>query len=174
MKKIFNFFATILLLIPILAKADNYPINKNIDIKHYVFQLRLTDSNDEIIGTTQVTVNFKLAGMQNFRLDLINKTTEKKDKGMVVEGVSISNTAVNYTHENDALIIYLPKNSVVNRDCKAHDLKNLYIVDSSIFVTSAGVNPENTIQALALRAGDAIAQRLSGDKNQRMGSDIDG
>jgi aminopeptidase N len=52
--------------------------------------------------------------MQNFRLDLINKTTEKKDKGMVVEGVSISNTAVNYTHENDALIIYLPKNSVVN------------------------------------------------------------
>ena len=32
MKKIFNFFATILLLIPILAKADNYPINKNIDI----------------------------------------------------------------------------------------------------------------------------------------------
>jgi len=67
-----------------------------------------------------------------------------------------------------------PKNSVVNRDCKAHDLKNLYIVDSSIFVTSAGVNPANTIQALALRAGDAIAQRLSGDKNQRMGSDIDG
>ena len=114
MKKIFNFFATILLLIPILAKADNYPINKNIDIKHYVFQLRLTDSNDEIIGTTQVTVNFKLAGMQNFRLDLINKTTEKKDKGMVVEGVSISNTAVNYTHENDALIISLPKNSVAN------------------------------------------------------------
>jgi aminopeptidase N len=114
MKKIFNFFATTLLLIPIVAKADNYPINKNIDIKHYVFQLRLTDSNDEIIGTTQVTVNFKLAGMQNFRLDLINKTTEKKDKGMVVEGVSISNTAVNYTHENDALIIYLPKNSVVN------------------------------------------------------------
>jgi choline dehydrogenase-like flavoprotein len=65
-----------------------------------------------------------------------------------------------------------PKNSVVNRDCKAHDLKNLYIVDSSIFVTSAGVNPANTIQALALRAGDAIAQRLSGDKNQKMGSDI--
>jgi hypothetical protein len=74
MKKIFNFFATILLLIPILAKADNYPINKNIDIKHYVFQLRLTDSNDEIFVTTQVTVIFKQAGMHNFRLYLINKT----------------------------------------------------------------------------------------------------
>ena len=108
------FFNIILYTLPLFAWADQYPINKNIDIKHYVFQLRLTDSNDEIIGTTQVTVNFKQAGMQNFRLDLINKSTEKKDKGMVLEGVSIYNTTVNYTHENDALIIYLPKSSVAN------------------------------------------------------------
>ena len=115
MKKLTKYFFNIILYtLPLFAWADQYPINKNIDIKHYVFQLRLTDSNDEIIGTTQVTVNFKQAGMQNFRLDLINKSTEKKDKGMVVEGVSISNTTVNYTHENDALIIYLPKSSVAN------------------------------------------------------------
>jgi aminopeptidase N len=115
MNKLTKYFFNILLYtLPLFAWADQYPINKNIDIKHYVFQLRLTDSNDEIFGTTQVTVNFKQAGMQNFRLDLINKSTEKKDKGMVVEGVSISNTTVNYTHENDALIIYLPKSSVAN------------------------------------------------------------
>jgi aminopeptidase N len=108
------FFNIILCTPPLFAWADQYPVNKNIDIKHYIFQLRLTDSNDEIIGTTQVTVNFKQAGIQNFRLDLINKSTEKKDKGMIVEGVSISNTTVNYTHENDALIIYLPKSSVAN------------------------------------------------------------
>ena len=115
MKKLTKYFFNIILYtLPLFAWADQYPINKNIDIKHYVFQLRLTDSNDEIIGTTQVTVNFKQAGMLNFRLDLINKSTEKKDKGMVVEGVSISNTTVNYTHENDALIIYLPKSAVAN------------------------------------------------------------
>jgi len=108
------FFNIILYTLPLFAWADQYPINKNIDIKHYSFQLRLTDSNDEIIGTTQVTVNFKQAGIQNFRLDFINKSTEKKDKGMVVEGVSISNATVKYTHENDALIIYLPKSSVAN------------------------------------------------------------
>lgn len=108
------FFNIILSTLPLFAWADQYPINKNIDIKHYSFQLRLTDSNDEIIGITQVTVNFKQAGMQNFRLDLINKSSEKKDKGMVVEGVSISNATVKYTHENDALIIYLPKSSVAN------------------------------------------------------------
>ncbi len=115
MKKLTKYFFNIILYtLPLFAWADQYPINKNIDIKHYVFQLRLTDSNDEIIGTTQVTVNFKQAGILNFRLDLINTSTEKKDKGMVVEGVSISNTTVNYTHENDALIIYLPKSSVAN------------------------------------------------------------
>ena len=115
MKKLTKYFFNIILYtLPLFAWADQYPINKNIDIKHYVFQLRLTDSNDEIIGTTQVTVNFKQAGILNFRLDLINKSTEKKDKGMVVEGVSISNTTVNYTHENDALIIYLPKSAVAN------------------------------------------------------------
>jgi aminopeptidase N len=108
------FFNIILSTLPLFAWADQYPINKNIDIKHYSFQLHLTDSNDEIIGITQVTVNFKQAGMQNFRLDLINKSSEKKDKGMVVEGVSISNATVKYTHENDALIIYLPKSSVAN------------------------------------------------------------
>ena len=115
MKKLTKYFFNIILYtLPLFAWADQYPINKNIDIKHYVFQLRLTDSNDEIIGTTQVTVNFKQAGILNFRLDLINTSTEKKDKGMVVEGVSISNTTVNYTHENDALIIYLPKSAVAN------------------------------------------------------------
>ena len=108
------FFNIILSTLPLFAWADQYPINKKIDIKHYSFQLHLTDSNDEIIGITQVTVNFKQAGMQNFRLDLINKSSEKKDKGMVVEGVSISNATVKYTHENDALIIYLPKSSVAN------------------------------------------------------------
>lgn len=108
------FFNIILYTLPLSVWADQYPINNNIDIKHYSFQLHLTDSNDEIIGITQVTVNFKQAGMQNFRLDLINKSSEKKDKGMVVEGVSISNATVKYTHENDALIIYLPKSSVAN------------------------------------------------------------
>jgi choline dehydrogenase-like flavoprotein len=53
-----------------------------------------------------------------------------------------------------------PRSSVVDRNCKSHDIDNLYIVDSSVFVTSSGVNPANTIQAIAIRAGDAIADRL--------------
>ena len=39
-------------------------------------------------------------------------------------------------------------------------MKNLFIVDGSIFVTSAGVNPTRTIQALALYVSDQIKQRI--------------
>jgi len=116
MKRIFNLFTTALLfVIPLISKADTYPINKNIDIKHYVFKLSLSDADNEITGTTLVTVNFKEAGMQNFRLDFINKTSVRKDKGMVVDAVSVNNTAVDYTHGNDELIISLPAPSTKNQ-----------------------------------------------------------
>ena len=51
--------------------------------------------------------------------------------------------------------------SVVNEWGRAHDVKNLFIVDGSIFVTSAGVNPTRTIQALALYIADVMKQRLA-------------
>ncbi len=109
MKRIIYLLSTALLLIsPYSSKADTYPINKSIDVKHYVFNLSLSDADNEITGTTHVTLSFKEAGMKNFRLDLINKTTARKDKGMVVDAVSINKTTVNYTHENDELIISLP------------------------------------------------------------------
>ena len=54
-----------------------------------------------------------------------------------------------------------PARSVVNEWGRSHDVKNLFIIDGSIFVTSAGVNPTRTIQALALYIADSIKQRLA-------------
>ncbi len=48
------------------------------------------------------------------------------------------------------------KNSVVNEFGQTHDIKNLVIVDSSVFVTSGGVNPMSTLQAIALRITNEI------------------
>ncbi len=48
------------------------------------------------------------------------------------------------------------KYSVVNKFGQTHDIKNLVIVDSSVFSTSSGVNPASTIQALALKFTDEI------------------
>ena len=54
-----------------------------------------------------------------------------------------------------------PERSVVNSWGRSHDVKNLFIVDGSIFVTSGGVNPTSTIQALALYIADTMKQRLA-------------
>jgi choline dehydrogenase-like flavoprotein len=50
-----------------------------------------------------------------------------------------------------------PKTSVVDADHRAHDVRNLFIVDGSSFVTSGRGQPTMTIQALAFRAADRIA-----------------
>jgi choline dehydrogenase-like flavoprotein len=54
-----------------------------------------------------------------------------------------------------------PRKSVVDEWGRAHDVDNLFIVDGSVFVTSAAVNPTTTIQAVALRTADYI-QRTRG------------
>jgi choline dehydrogenase-like flavoprotein len=54
-----------------------------------------------------------------------------------------------------------PARSVVNEWGRSHDVKNLFIVDGSLFVTSGGVNPTSTIQAIALYIADQMKQRLA-------------
>ncbi len=54
-----------------------------------------------------------------------------------------------------------PAQSVVNPWGRSHDVRNLFIVDGSIFVTSGGVNPTSTLQALALYIADQMKQRLA-------------
>ncbi len=54
-----------------------------------------------------------------------------------------------------------PERSVVNEWGRCHDVKNLFIVDGSIFVTAGAVNPTSTIQALALYIADQMKQRLA-------------
>jgi choline dehydrogenase-like flavoprotein len=51
-----------------------------------------------------------------------------------------------------------PARSVVNADCRAHDIPNLYVCDGSVFPTSTAVNPSLTIEAIAARTADRICE----------------
>jgi len=51
--------------------------------------------------------------------------------------------------------------SVVNRHCQVHEIPNLFVVDSSVFVTSGAVNPVATAQAVTLWACDYICRQKS-------------
>ncbi|MGC1857051.1 MAG: GMC oxidoreductase, partial [Pseudolabrys sp.] len=53
------------------------------------------------------------------------------------------------------------KTSVLDRSCKAHELDNLYVVDTSFFVSIGAVNPSLTVIANAIRVGDHLLQRLA-------------
>jgi len=54
-----------------------------------------------------------------------------------------------------------PKSSVVNSFGQAHDIRNLFVCDTSVFVTSAGVNPTLTAMAIASRSAEFIVAALN-------------
>jgi choline dehydrogenase-like flavoprotein len=53
-----------------------------------------------------------------------------------------------------------PATSVLDTNCKAHELDNLYVVDTSFFPSIGAVNPSLTAMANALRVGDHLKERL--------------
>ena len=55
-----------------------------------------------------------------------------------------------------------PRSSVLDVDCRAHEINNLYVTDSSFFPAVGAVNPTLTIIANALRVADHIEARLGG------------
>jgi choline dehydrogenase-like flavoprotein len=53
-----------------------------------------------------------------------------------------------------------PKTSVLDLNCRTHDVDNLYVVDSSFYPSSAALNPTLTLLANALRVGDHLLERM--------------
>ena len=53
-----------------------------------------------------------------------------------------------------------PATAPLDLDCRLHELDNLYVADSSFFVSSTAVNPTLTIIANALRVAEVVAGRL--------------
>ena len=53
-----------------------------------------------------------------------------------------------------------PKKSVLNQWNQSHDVKNLFVLDGSAFVSGGSQNPTLTIGALAMRASDYMAELM--------------
>ena len=102
------------LFIPFLSSADQYPVNPAIDIRHYAFELSLSDSNNVIFGKAHLTVLFKKEGIRELRLDLINATAARQGKGMVVENCWLKGSPLPFTHQNDVLLLQLPQGTALN------------------------------------------------------------
>jgi choline dehydrogenase-like flavoprotein len=57
-----------------------------------------------------------------------------------------------------------PATSVLDTDCRAHEVDNLYVVDTSFFPSIGAVNPALTAMANAIRVGDHLLERLGARK----------
>jgi choline dehydrogenase-like flavoprotein len=96
----------------------------------------------------------KLRGLCN-RLDLHPHLFERSL--YLGQNIPIGGTA----HQAGTLVFGRdPATSVLDTDCKAHGVDNLYVTDASFFPSIGAVNPTLTIIANALRVGDVIAARL--------------
>jgi choline dehydrogenase-like flavoprotein len=58
-----------------------------------------------------------------------------------------------------------PASSALDANCKAHELDNLYVADTSIFPSIGAVNPALTAMANALRVGDHLLERMGGSQS---------
>ncbi len=78
--------------------------------------------------------------------------TREKDYGLATGGTIIHE--LGGTRMGDD-----PGKSVLNKNCQAHDVKNLFVADGGPFVSQADKNPTWTILALAWRTSDYITQQ---------------
>src|SRR5438128_2459799 len=104
--------------------VDSYPKNPKIDVFPYSFQIMLSDETYEVHCVATIDVRYAAEGVASLRLDLITSSSSLNGKGMRVTGVVTGGTSLDYTHENDELIIKLPKPSVL-------DQRSSYVVSYS-------------------------------------------
>ena len=87
------------------------------------------------------------------------KATDKKSRGIHPHGIMpiqvVAHQCGTCRFGED------PNTSVLDLNCRTHDLDNLYVVDSSFFPSSASVSPILTVIANALRVGDQLIARLN-------------
>lgn len=88
-----------LIICSVLHAQKHHDRFNTIDVRHYKFEIGLTDANDNIRGKATVTVKFK-KDVSGFSLDLKN---EKGGKGMTVTGLSESGKKVPFEHNQDQL-----------------------------------------------------------------------
>jgi len=115
-----NWLLQIILVLPIyifaaLPFSDNYPKNPNIDAINYAFHIKLSDTTDEIHCKETIDIRYLAAGETALRLDLIKASKKLENKGMVVSKVVSNGKTLEYTHENDVLVIKLPTPSTLNQ-----------------------------------------------------------
>ncbi len=124
---------------------------------------RVTLTDDGSIKLSVTQTNREAYDKLKSKLKSIIAEIAKKDeafKDAVYIGYDLGVSGV--SHQNGTMRFGTdPKTSVLDINCKTHDLENVYVVDASFFPSCGAVNPSLTIMANALRVGEHILSRLN-------------
>ena len=151
-KNLFDYFGC---TIPLAIICEDIP-----DKNNYV---QLDHKNKDSSGMPGVKINYKLSKntkkMLSHGVNQCKKLFKTAGAKEVISFGPVRNTGWHLV--GTAKMGTSKKNSVVNKFGQCHDAKNLFIIDSSIFPSSSGVNITSTIQAVSLMISDHIKKNLT-------------
>lgn len=146
----FNFYARITLVGEVLPNEQN--------------KVTLSDERDEY-GLPRAVVTFSYGDNDNM---LIAHGVAKANEILAAAGGRPAFVVPDTAHLHGGCRMGTdPASSVVNEFCQSHDLPNLFICSASVFVTSGGGNPTETVMAIAARTADYLIDLKSKGKLER-------
>jgi choline dehydrogenase-like flavoprotein len=99
----------------------------------------------------QIRVTWKPNNIRSHRSLVRKMTRVARRAGYPIVLTQRMDIAINSHQCGTAVMGHDPATSVLNAECRAHDVDNLWVVDSACFPSSAALNPALTIAANALR-----------------------
>jgi choline dehydrogenase-like flavoprotein len=109
------------------------------------FQCRYTDNEFNMAKDAVETIS---AVFQEAGFEALNRNDKMHPPGYSIHELGTCRMGDN------------PKTSVLNKWNQSHDIKNLFVVDGSSFVTGGTQNPTMTILALSMRASEYLAEQF--------------
>jgi len=139
----FNFYAQITMVGEVLPSMDN--------------AVTLADEKDEY-GLPRAKVSFTYGENDN---KMIKHAVKKANEILEAAGGKPAFVLPDTGHLHGGCRMgNNPKTSVVNGFCQTHDIPNLFVCDASVFVTSGGANPTETVMAIAARTADYVISEM--------------
>jgi GMC oxidoreductase len=122
-------------------------------------QVTLSDRKD-CFGLNQLKVDWQCCELDILSIEksvqILKQALDNCGVGKVVSLPKIGSVPQGGHHLGTTRMSSTPFSGVVDENCKVHDLNNLYVASSSVFVTSSYANPTLTVVALAIRLADHI------------------
>ena len=125
---------------------------------------RVTLSQDtDRLGLHRLVLDWRIPDSVHHSLlrlqEVLGRALERRGLGTLEPGADVPRYADASHHMGTTRMSDSPRTGVVDRDCRVHGVRNLYIAGSAVFPSAGHANPTLTIVALALRLVDHLSAR---------------